>query len=243
MEVGNITLGDYFETIPTNYPEMRRVLFTIFRSLEIFNDLGLDFKHGDLKYNNILMTTENKPMIIDFGKARFKLDDLLFEINDDMSAHYDNPYINVTHDIMQLLSSLFISKRRSLLISEQSSNKDDYIIDVYEIFNFVRNKNSYLLEGDIMEKIMNDRYKQLFIPYQNFYLKYRIANGVDLNELSKYAPGINLIIRSSDLAFNLGIADIEDEKIFDKYEKKYLKYKLKYIRLKNKYLNGFYSIK
>ena len=243
MEVGNITLGDYFETIPTNYPEMRRVLFTIFRSLEIFNDLGLDFKHGDLKYNNILMTKENKPMIIDFGKSRFKLDDLLFEINDDTSAHYDNPYMNVTHDIMQLLCSLFIPKRRSILISEQSSNKDDYIIDVYEIFNFIRNKNSYVLEGNVMEKIMNDRYKQLFIPYQNFYLKFRMTNGVDLNELSRYAPGINFIIRSSDLALNLGMGDIEDEKIFDKYEKKYLKYKLKYIKLKNKYLNGLNSIK
>ena len=222
---------------------MRRVLFTIFRSLEIFNDLGLDFKHGDLKYNNILMTKENKPMIIDFGKSRFKLDDLLFEINDDTSAHYDNPYMNVTHDIMQLLCSLFIPKRRSILISEQSSNKDDYIIDVYEIFNFVRNKNSCILEGDIMEKIMTDRYKQLFVPYPNFYLKFRMANGVDLNELTRYAPGINFIIRSNDLALNLGMGDIEDEKIFDKYEKKYLKYKLKYIKLKNKYLNGFNSIK
>lgn len=243
MEVGNITLGDYIQTIPTNYPEMRRVLFTIFRSLEIFNDLGLDFKHGDLKYNNILMTMENKPMIIDFGKSKFKLDDLLFEINDDTSAHYINPYMNVTHDMMQLLSSLFIPKRRSLLISAQSSNKDDYIIDVYEIFNFIRNKNSYILEGDVMEKVIKARYKNLFVPYQNFYLKFRMTNGVDLNELSNYAPGINFVIRSTDLAFNLGISDIEDEKIFDKYEKKYIKYKTKYIKLKNKYFNGINSIK
>lgn len=234
MEIGNTTLGEYFTSMPTNYVEMRKILFTIFRSLELLNDLGLDFKHGDLKYNNILMTIENKPMIIDFGKARFKLDDLVFEINYDTSTHYENTYMNVTHDMMQLLCSLFIPKERSLFIADSSQDKEDYIINVYEIFNFVNNKNSYILEGEIMEKVMHDRYKQLFIPYQNFYLKYKMANGVDLNLLLKYAPGINFIIRSNELAINLGIDVIDDEKIFDKYEKKYLKYKTKYLKLKKK---------
>ena len=94
-----------------------------------------------------------------------------------------------------------------------------------------------------MEKVMQDRYKQLFIPYQNFYLKYKMANGVDLNLLIKYAPGINFIMRSDELAINLGIYDMDDDKIFDKYEKKYLKYKTKYLKLKNKYLIGFNAIK
>ena len=234
MEVGNMTLEDYFVSMPTNYPEMRRVLFTIFRSLELLNDLRLDFKHGDLKSNNILMTTKNKPIIIDFGKSRFRLDDLLFEIADDPSAYYDNPYMNVTHDVMQLISSLFIPKEMSLIIKKSSPNKEDYKIDVYEIIKFVKNINSYILEGPVMEKLIKDRYKILFIPYNKFYLQFTIANGVDLNELKEYIPGINLIIRSTEFAENLGIIDIEDEKIFDKYEKKYLKYKLKYLRLKAK---------
>ena len=122
----------------------------------------------------------------------------------------------------------------SLIIKKSSPNKEDYKIDVYEIIKFVKNINSYILEGPVMEKLIKDRYKILFIPYNKFYLQFTIANGVDLNELKEYIPGINLIIRSTEFAENLGIIDIEDEKIFDKYEKKYLKYKLKYLRLKAK---------
>jgi hypothetical protein len=156
------------------------------------------------------MTKENKPMIIDFGKARFKLDDLLFELNDDTSARYDDPYINVTHDMMQLLCSLFIPKSQSLLIKSNSQNKMDYIIDVYSIFNFVKNSNSYILEGKVIEKFMRNKYKQLFIPYPNFYLKYQMMNGVDLNELLISEPKIKLVIRSSDLALNLGLDNMDD---------------------------------
>jgi hypothetical protein len=229
MEVGTMTLDEYFESIPTNYPEIQRVLFTVFRSLELLNDLGLEFKHGDLKYNNILMSNKNKPLIIDFGRSRFKLDDLLFEINDDMSTHYEDPYINVTHDMMQLLCSLFILKKDVEYTLTRSKNKKDYIIDIYEIFKFVKNKNSYILESEVMEKIMKDKYKEYYIPFQSFYL------AVDLNVLKEYAtPGISLKITSSELAENLGLVDIEDEVIFDKYEKKYLKYKLKYLKLKRK---------
>jgi hypothetical protein len=175
------------------------------------------------------MSNKNKPLIIDFGRSRFKLDDLLFEINDDMSTHYEDPYINVTHDMMQLLCSLFILKKDVEYTLTRSKNKKDYIIDIYEIFKFVKNKNSYILESEVMEKIMKDKYKEYYIPFQSFYL------AVDLNVLKEYAtPGISLKITSSELAENLGLVDIEDEVIFDKYEKKYLKYKLKYLKLKRK---------
>ena len=229
MEVGNRTLGEYFECIATNYTEIKRVLFTVFRSLELLNDLGLEFKHGDLKYNNILMSNKNKPLIIDFGKSRLKLDDLLFEITDDPSTYYKDPYINVTHDMMQLLCSLFLLKKEAPYSFTMSTNKNDYIIDIYEIFKFVKNKNSYILESEVMEKIMKDKYKKLYIPFQAFY------TGVDLNVLKEYAtPGISLKITSCELASNLGLTDIQDEVIFDKYEKKYLKYKTKYLNLKKK---------
>ena len=222
MEVGNITLENYFESIPENYLEMRKVLYTIFRSLELLNDLGLNFKHGDLKYNNILMTMENKPMIIDFGKSRFNLDGLIFEPFNETSATYEDPYLNVTHDIMQLIFSLFIPGKPSLLISEQSTNKLDYKFDIYRIFKFIKNKNSCVLEGHVMEKIAKEKYGRFYIPYQNFYLKYKMAGGVNLNELMKSFPAVNFTIRSSSLAENLGVVDVEDENIFSTYEKKYL---------------------
>jgi hypothetical protein len=220
MEVGGITLEKYFESMPENYLEMRKILYTTFRSLELLNDLGLDFKHGDLKSNNILMTRENKPMIIDFGKSRFKLDDLIFESLNETSTFYEDPYMNVTHDMMQLIYSLFIPKKISLIFSEQIMNITDYKINVYKIFNFVKNKNSCALEGKIMEQIAREKYKRLFIPYQNFYLKYKLFAGVNLNELKKSIPNINFTIRSSELAENLGIDCNQDENLFSTYNKK-----------------------
>ena len=217
MEAGEKTLENYFESISENYFEMRRTIYTIFRSLEMLNDFGLSFTHGDLKYNNILMTKKNKPMIIDFGKSRFKLDNLIFESINHTSAIYNNPYMNVTHDIMQLLCSLFIPKKPSLLITEQSTNIFDYKFDVYKIINFINNKNCYILEGNILQNIAKKKYGRFYIPYKNFYIKYKMFAGIDLNELMKLIPDINFTIKSSDLAKNLEITNIEDDKIFDKY--------------------------
>lgn len=236
MEIGNTTLGKYFESMPTNYPEMKRILFTIYRSLELLNDIGLNFKHGDLKYNNILMNYENKPMIIDFGKSKLQLDDLIFEDINDISAKYEDPYMNVAHDMMQLLCSLFLPKEPSLMMRDASSDENDYIINVYEIFNFVKNNSTFILEGDVMKKIIFNKYGRLFIPYINFYRSG--LGGVNLNILSKMNPTISFVMRSSEFAKNLGIVDIEDDKIFSKYEKKYLKYKIKYFKLKNNILNN-----
>lgn len=233
MEMGRKTLGDYFVDINTNYQEMRNILFTIYRSLEFLNLIGLNFKHGDLKYNNILMSNKYKPMIIDFGKSSFILDDLNFGL-DDSSAQYDNPYINITHDMMQLLCSLFIPKEVSLIGLEQSQNIDDYKINVYEIFKFNGSSN-YILNSNVMRCVIKEKYGRLYIPYTNFYISSQKLKGVNLIEFKRKIPYIDLTITSSELASKLNITETDDEKIFDKYEKKYLKYKKKYIILKNKY--------
>jgi len=231
MEKGNITLGDYFKSIPENYLEMRKNIFIIYRALEMLNDLGLNFKHGDLKYNNILLNYENKPMIIDFGKSSLKLDDLLLEEND-FSSKYENPYMNVTHDIMQLLCSLFIPKIPNIFITEDSRKIEDYIINVYQIFVFTKNTNNFILKAETMKKIMMYKYCALFIPYTKFYLSGR--RGVDLNILLTENPSVSVVMRSDELADELNLTDVEDEYIFSKYEKKYLKYKTKYLKLKKK---------
>jgi serine/threonine protein kinase len=233
MEKENLTLGDYFKSMPTNYLEMRKKIFVIYRALELLNDLGLNFKHGDLKYNNILLNDEYKPMIIDFGKSSLQLDDLIFDEND-FSTKYENPYMNVTHDIMQLLCSLFIPKVPKIIMSEDSRKIEDYIIDVYQIFIFCKNKNNFILNAETMKKIIMYKYCALFIPYTKFYLGSR--RGVDLNNLLKENPSITIIMRSDELAEELNLTDVEDEYIFSKYEKKYLKYKTKYLELKKNFL-------
>lgn len=231
MEKGNLTLEDYFKSMPTNYYEMRKKIFVIYRALEMLNDLGIHFKHGDLKYNNILLNSDNNPMIIDFGKSSLQLDDLILEENV-FSTKYENPYMNVTHDIMQLLCSLFIPKIPTIFITENSRKIEDYIFDVYKILVFAKNKNNFILEGKIMKKIIQHKYCALFIPYTKFY--YSGRRGIDLNILLKEYPTISLVMRSDELARELNLTDVDDELIFSKYEKKYLKYKTKYLKLKKK---------
>jgi thiamine kinase-like enzyme len=224
MELGNITFGDYFEHNSTNYIEIKKKLFTIFRSLELLNDLGLNFKHGDMKFNNIIMTETNKPLLIDFDKATFIFDDLFFDDHNQTSEFYEYKkneglcfgYLNVTHDMMQLLSSFELLKTR-----DTSGN----IVSFFdmEIFNF---DNNYVLSNKNMKKIG-------IYNYTNYYNSGDLNQGISLVKLQKKYKDIRFTIRSVEFAKILEIDDFEDNKIFDKYIKKYLKYKIKYIKLKN----------
>ena len=240
MERGNMTLGDYFRSIPTDYTTMRNTMFSIFRSLEILNrELGLHFKHNDLKENNILISIDKKPLLIDFGSSQFQIEDVLFASVIEKTITYDNDGINITHDMMQLFSSLALPVSVSLTYSHEPV---EYVFDIFKIFNFVQGKRSYILNGEIMKEFMA-KFMSGFagtsitiIPYEKFY--FRPGRKVFLTELVPLLLGsdVSLVITSEELAANLGLSASErtDINLFEKYKSKYLKYKSKYLKLKNR---------
>jgi serine/threonine protein kinase len=201
MEKGEQTLGDYFMTKPLDYNEMCKKLLMVYKTLELFNNLGLNFKHGDLKYNNILIN-DNVPVLIDFGNSHLQLDDLILEPSNNFSAHYNNPKLNITHDMMQLLSSLFIPKKISF-DTNISNDINDYMINVYKIFSFKKNKNKFIMDGDVMKKIILNKCNKLFITHNCFYRT--MMGGFNLNNLVKEFPNISFTITYDELAENLEI--------------------------------------
>jgi serine/threonine protein kinase len=268
MEKGEQTLKNYIE----NLLEMKmknELRSSIIKQyfLSIYSDLYLlefiNFRHGDLKINNIVLTLKANPMLIDFDYSQFNIGTLVFKsIRETEGIHYDKPYFNQVHDIMQLIVSLNIL------------NKGKQIrIDPYKIFKFFKNNNTNILDGDLLKSklkqfIDEENKKNIeaqiariretikedpseaenYKDYENLesrYLKSTIYNShlfnyfydqeIDLRKLSN-----NIVISPEQLAENLGL-EAKDDYLAELYEKKYVKYKMKYLQLK-KLLNIFNKI-
>ena len=268
MEKGEQTLKNYIE----NLLEMKmknELRSSIIKQyfLSIYSDLYLlefiNFRHGDLKINNIVLTLKANPMLIDFDYSQFNIGTLVFKsIRETEGIHYDKPYFNQVHDIMQLIVSLNIL------------NKGKQIrIDPYKIFKFFKNNNTNILDGDLLKSKLKQfideenkknieaqiaRIREIikedpseaenYKDYENLesrYLKSTIYNShffnyfydqeIDLRKLSN-----NIVISPEQLAENLGL-EAKDDYLAELYEKKYVKYKMKYLQLK-KLLNIFNKI-
>lgn len=260
MEKGEQTLKNYIE----NLLEMKmknELRSSIIKQyfLSIYSDLYLlefiNFRHGDLKINNIVLTLKANPMLIDFDYSQFNIGTLVFKsIRETEGIHYDKPYFNQVHDIMQLIVSLNIL------------NKGKQIrIDPYKIFKFLKNNNTNILDGDLLKSKLKqfideenkknieaqiarireiikedpseaENYKDYenlesrylgSTVYNSHFFNYFYDQEIDLRKLSN-----NIVISPEQLAENLGL-EAKDDYLAELYEKKYLKYKMKYLQLKN----------
>jgi hypothetical protein len=262
MEKGEQTLENYLENLlemkmknELRNSIIKQYFFSIYSDLYLLE--FIKFRHGDLKINNIVLTLKANPLLIDFDYSQFNIGTLVFKsIRDSEGIHYDKPYFNQVHDIMQLIVSL------------NMLNKGEQIkIDPYKIFKFIKNEKSNILDGNVLKSILKnftDEQHRKYVEEQienfrkwikedpsmvnefgNFenpdnYFKTTIYNSslfqyfydteLDLRKLSD-----NIVIIPKQLAENLGLNEKEDY-LAELYEKKYFKYKMKYLQLK-KFLN------
>ena len=221
MEIGDITLKEYIVANKDTMSLITKQYYTIYKNLFDLQEI-CNFKHGDLKTNNVVLTKKLNPILIDFGFSHFIIGNqdkgLVHFINLDIryeKPYYYKLYYNSIHDILQLIAS-----SNSVLG-----------VDCGRIFKFTSNHKSNILDEDnVLEifmalKDVNDMdFNDIFRCFYDF----------DKFSLLDYEQtyGSNTIgITPHQLAINLGL-DEETSILRELYEKKYLKYKKKYLQLK-----------
>jgi serine/threonine protein kinase len=252
MEKGGDLLGDYINTVP--FDDNQKLFLKIYNSLFIIEDkLKINFKHNDFKENNILVSPDGKPMLIDFGFCEFNIDTISFNSlykpheNFDSKTHFG---YNIIHDMMQLITSLYNSPGATII--------------PYNIFKFIKNENTNILDTDMLIKYLILKFpdtfrdeKILFYKTTNLlnsinilrpdelaYLKKMfltfydkgIYNFIDDKVKISFLKDISIFITPTELADNIGIPLPSEDDSFGKFEKKYKKYKMKYLKLKNSFL-------
>lgn len=208
---------------------MNKYLYSVYKELELINLIkpSIHFRHGDLKCDNLLVTKDLKPVLIDFGFSEFELDSRLkfksqskiinywnyyekfskknkIKIKNFGTDYFDNSLeqtldiLNSTHDMIQLLFS-FYSKNleNNVLILRNPTNPTNYILS-----------RLFIEEEELMNEFI----------YQDFYT---------LNIL-RYIGKYHLI----NSEFLLQILEVDQDKIPLNRNDLFAKYKLKYLKLK-----------
>jgi len=253
MEKGGVILGDYINTV--TFIDNQKLFLKIYNSLFIIEDkLKINFKHNDFKENNILVSSDGKPMLIDFGFCEFKIDTISFHSLNVMKPHenFDSTTYfgyNIIHDMIQLMTSLYYSSGATIC--------------PYKIFKFVKNDNTNILDTDILIRYLTSKFpstytnkKGTFYKPENllveinrllpddlaylkniFYTFYDKGNYNLVDDKVKIPMLVDksIFIKPTELADNIGIPLPSEDDSFGNFEKKYKKYKMKYLKLKNSY--------
>lgn len=241
MEKGESTLDGYFAKPEVSLDEIKKIIFSIYadlydlNSISFYDNSKLKFKHNDLKCNNAVISTKKTPLLIDFGLSMFRLKDIrrgevkfISCESGIKSRYYDDNNKNMVHDMFHLISSLNIVNRptlRAFDVLKFTQNRDTHIFDTPNITNIINTiYNTKLLFGMFLGGIQQITDFDLFrLFYETFNLDDpRIVQMMRTNNFT-----IN--ITPEQLAINIGLR-IED-RIIDRFEKKYLKYKQKYLNL------------
>jgi hypothetical protein len=256
MEAGGKESTVFFGS--ADQDKINKLIWSIFNAYYLIETkLKINFKHCDFKYNNLLISSEGKPMIIDFGLTKFTISEgtkkiNFLPINGGEYFQFSNPelpMLNCIHDLMHLFSSLYFLSSRT--------NRN---FNPWKLINFIKNKDSFILDSNTlisyMEKCFREYIKsindQKIIIIKNCLSKNLGGlSGVELEKVREFylffydvlffnfendiAQGLitkdKLIITPEKLAENLGITVLTDDQAYDKFIKKYLKYKNKYITL------------
>ena len=217
--------------------EIKKIIVNIYHYLILINRLTLiNFKHNDLKFDNIVMASEssNTPLLIDFGLTAFQLnlDNRLINFVR-LDIGNEDPVLpfgyNSILDIMQLISSFY-------LISNNSNNT--YPVPFYEILMFTQNKDSNILDSKNLQGFFLGIWNYYTVTLRKYIDKYQLFRAFYIqinllilkNIMNENNLNCSFFIEPVLLAYNIGLS-YDDIKII-KYQNKYLKYKMKYLILK-----------
>jgi len=231
MEKGELSLDKYLVK-PTLTPEdIKKIIFSIYCDLYELSSLTiregdistlLKFKHGDFKCNNLVVSKNGVPLIIDFGLSRFTLTDAgksieFISCEPGTDKYYRRNGYNIIHDMLQLIASLNMVKK-------------ELVVKPFEILKFINNKNSNILDTDVIMREMTFQFPGVYLGaaplFQLFYDEFDLENLIESDDYEKYT----IEITPEELAYNIGLT-VED-RIIDQFEYKYKKYKTKYLNLK-----------
>jgi hypothetical protein len=234
MEKGELSLDKYLvkPTLPTLTPEdIKKIIFSIYCNLYELSSLTiregdistlLKFKHNDFKCNNLVVSKNGVPLIIDFGLSRFTLTDAdksieFISCEPGIDKYYKSNGYNIIHDMLQLIASLNMVKK--------------LVVKPFEILKFINNKNSNILDTDVIMREMRFQFPGVNLGatplFQKFYDEFDLENCIIYSDdYEKYT----IEITPEELAYNIGLT-VKD-RIIDQFEYKYKKYKTKYLNLK-----------
>jgi hypothetical protein len=255
MEAGGKDSKVFFET--ANQDKINKLIWSIFNAYYLIETkLGINFKHCDFKYNNLLISNEDKPMIIDFGLTKFTISEgnkkiNFLPINNGRYFQFNNPelpMLNCIHDLMHLFSSLYFLSSRT--------NRN---FNPWKLINFTKNQGSFILDSNTLISYIEKCFRsfddsKIIIINRCLSKNLGSLSGVELEKVREFylffydvflfdlendiVKGLitkdKLIITPDKLADNLGMSVLTDDQAYDKFIKKYLKYKNKYLTLLGK---------
>ncbi|ADO67169.1 hypothetical protein crov136 [Cafeteria roenbergensis virus] len=205
--------------------EIRRLIYSFYKSLFLFNEQLDYFAHGDAKYNNVIIKNE-KLMLIDFGYSSFKIGKLVFNSSQNNNIYYPfyHKEVNAVQDLCQLLLSFLYIFDKYLTVKR--INDDDNFWKIFETYKTILSVPGEKFIGyniyssDVISKFISlpiaDVWKVL---YKNNIFKYI------------YMLDLKQIISPDKMKKDYNIT-VDDDNLYNRYYyKKYIKYKNKYLKL------------
>lgn len=238
LELGEKSFERYIIDNKNNIKLINIMLYSIYNALELITNIGpgINFRHGDLKFDNIVLTSDNKPMIIDFGLSEFDLSPQykLFSIISGI-LNYTRAFPQLNKELTELLN---MSQDIILLIqSFRYFITEEFITNIFNGINY--NKN-ILLDGRNLNRLI----KHIFRFNSNeeavkrrIHLRLYHDSTINGNCSLNLLPLEKDLLNSKELAEYIGLTpeNINQETIYSKYQLKYLKYKKKYLELKKNF--------
>jgi hypothetical protein len=256
MEQGTITLDKYIinETIKVsednddefintevNKKIIKKIILNIYQILYLLNDTHIisEFKHNDLKCNNIVLSITKKPLLIDFGSAQFIIKTKNgIDIEFISTLHTNPPLYNNSIKIYNVISDMLLFIW-SLKVHAKIGD------DIYELLNFISDDcNKWILSEINIKELFAQLFKYTFgnIAMQ-YMMQYMILSGGGYDLSTLKFTSINRYIILPELKKEKLVSPDEFKTCMkldslnpiDSFKYKYLKYKQKYILLKNIY--------
>lgn len=158
--------------VTNNIKTINSFIINIYRKLELLNSYGLQFRHGDLKYNNVLVHNGD-PLFIDFGFTSFKIPEtsICFDSQNidhnvilNFHKYYEDAYdcsnsdkYNNAQDLFLFITSLycmscFPTENEIILLMKSSSPTVKFIIEGLYLFEYLNKKYKIKSKQDFIDK-------------------------------------------------------------------------------------------
>jgi hypothetical protein len=204
-ECGKTDLFTYMHTLP-NESDMQMLCYQIYKELFSINsipNMDLCFTHNDIKSENIVLTEDNYPLLIDFGLSSFRIDNIIFGVDNIKKC---DRYYNLASEFFIFLYTI------NYHLYTFNISRDEKCIYNKITFNKIRQ----IINGNVSNSNL--------LMYGNLYRK----QSANINIFADYIYKLTPTELLKEININQDFLIKYDREI---YYKKYLKYKQKYTLL------------